>query len=269
MSKLWKLRIALTLFLFYCDPFPRHQRRLIAKLSLMLGPTASADAIFVQAYGRINMLDSEMVEYLGPAMAETDLCRSMELLERIRIRGQKIGPCLSNEDLARESRQLMEGNDRLLIAQWEVVYALFLADKVWFSANLDKIVCLWPKVGELKQNWLVRLLSRYMPMLRNDGKSYRTIEVKRDSIIEMQAHGRSKPIEVSHQNMAVRAVVIIWQFGIYPTLHDCFIRDDEKSSQDWTRNDQLWIKKEIPGRVFHILAGWVSFWPPSKGGKNN
>ncbi|MFA7253626.1 MAG: hypothetical protein WC107_03650 [Patescibacteria group bacterium] len=262
MNTIMKFRLCFFLFICYLGPSPVNQRSYMEKLQKLMGPIDDCDCIFVQAFGRGDIADEYLVEWLRPIIAD-DLMLTLARIREAKIDGFGFNPGMSNFDLAEVSKELMEGNERLLIAQWEVVYAHYLVRPEWVEANRRRIVALWPgKKSIAKRNWFVRLSSKWLPELDPEKRYYTTVDVKIDSVKVMRSRGKSRPIELSHQNMAVRSLAIIFNLGVFAWLYYAWIANDPKSVQRWTRSDELWAKKEVFGRVFHILAGWVSFWPP-------
>jgi hypothetical protein len=135
--------------------------------------------------------------------------------------------------------------EKVLFLQWEVAYAIFMMRPDWYKKHEDRVVVIWPpKTGY-----------------------FSTYEVKKASVEEMKKRGLKYPVELAHPAMVVRALLILWSLGVNAVVYP--VRSinvwDKDSVQPWTRNRVLWLIREIPGRVHHILYGYVKFIPPKMG----
>jgi hypothetical protein len=195
-----------------------------------LGDPYDADVIAVQAFGRNNYLDHEL-----PAVrALFDLCRNdPETVKELRDRG--FDPGEPNRQLAKAAMELADEYNLPIITQWEVAAAF---DPDWYKARHDSVICLWPSA--------------------NPKEYFTTREVKKQTAAIMKRHGWSKPLELSHQRMIVRAVLILFKLGVEPIVSQksvtCF---DRHSSQKWTTSLFWWLYRESQARIHHLLHQWV------------
>jgi len=144
---------------------------------------------------------------------------------------RKKSPCLSNERLADEIRELHKIYPRPLILQWEVADCV-PGLKDWIVLRIEKH----------------RILDKYL-----DSK-----EVKTQAAIKMREKGWQTAILISHPSHNWRCKRILERLRIQvliPSLED--IPYDKKSIQWWTRSLPLWTLREIPSRLFYFLKGWI------------
>jgi hypothetical protein len=230
-----------------------------------IGSTADADCIFVQALGRNSFPD----EGLGKGLAQLRRKAGPHDLKAFNhMKAFGFDPGESNRALARMAMK-RSGQLRIpIIAQWEVVYAIWEMNSGWYVHHLNKIDCLWPP----------------------EGGYFSTRDVKIMSKERMLARGCRRPLEMAHPAMIARAVTILWKLGISPIVEPVSVLDfwksnlwvwDKKSVQPWTRGlfhlpdldlpvgeyikglREVWIVREWLGRIHHIVHRWVGIIPPA------
>jgi hypothetical protein len=204
-----------------------------------LGKLLDADCIFVQAFGRNKYTDEELNKVLGKfrKMAKYNDLETFKLL-----RQDGFDPGKSNLSLGLYAMRLYNLlNGAPIIAQWEVAYAIFQTDSVWFMRHTRFIDCIWPP----------------------EEGYFATAHVKQESKEKMVARGRVRPVEVAHPAMITRAVPIIWGTGVSPIVEEIRLGEaknhllwvwDENSVQPWTTSWSAWQKREFVGRMAHIFT---------------
>lgn len=221
-----------------------------------IGNVEQADCIFVQAFGRGSWIDAVLGQILANVLiaAKGDDSSALNIL---RMRGFKPGE--SNFALARHAMRLHERYKIPIIAQWEVVCAIFILDPAWYWERQKEIDAIWPPTEGYFSTYHVKMASRE----------------------KMLARGKCRPLEVSHPAMISRAVPTIWKLGVAPIAegvslfnfrsHELWVWDPN-SVQPWTRGFRNWIPREAIGRglhlVMHVTAGYpYRFAPNSIRGK--
>ena len=232
-----------------------------------------ADCIFAQAFGRNHFTDNELGRVLWRLRSQTRLDEYQTLLL---LNQQGFDPGARNRALARFIRLVHSKRGVPIIAQWEVVCALFQHDPAWYLEHRAQIDCVWPPVEGYFATYHVKLLSQE----------------------RMAARGCRSPLEVAHPAMVSRAVLTIWKTGVRPVVlpvsplkfwqHELWVWD-KNSVQPWTRSFLHWWKREAIGRVgllvAHVLpfipfrelapkrlrqlipGNWIRFTPPRRGVK--
>ncbi|OGE80468.1 MAG: hypothetical protein A2660_01225 [Candidatus Doudnabacteria bacterium RIFCSPHIGHO2_01_FULL_45_18] len=203
-----------------------------------IGELEEADCIFVQAFGRNNYTDAELGRVLWDLRTEVRLSD----LDAFNLLAQRaFEPGASNRALAKYAMQRAYKYNIPIIAQWEVVFAIYQMDPNWYVSNRDLIDCLWPPKEGYFATWHVKVLSK---------------ERMRSRIL-------CRPLEIAHPAMTVRAVPIIWSLGLNPVVEPISAREstrhelwvwDQSSIQPWTRNFQAWKVRELMGRVAHVVT---------------
>lgn len=254
LSRLWT---GFKLFLCYLVP--------LLPCSPKIGELEQGDCVFVQAFGRNTLSDEDLGERIWQAKNNSD-----SLGETFTFLGYQEGgfdPGDSNRALAKKAMDLAEKYEIPIIAQWEVVYAIWEMERKWFFENQSEISCLFPPEQGYYATWDVKLESKAM----------------------MEERGKSNPIEVCHPAMKPRAIAIIWKTGLHLVAEGVSIFDfwkdelwvwDSESIQPWTRRfigledlktllrerfeaiEKIWLIREFGGRlVHHPIKGWVTFIP--------
>lgn len=252
-----KIRTGFKAFLCYWLPF--------LPCSPAIGRVEQGDCVFVQAFGRNTIPDEELGETVWKAIRKGNSLS--ETFTFLNYNGKKVEPGQANEALAERAMRLAEQYDIPIIAQWEVIYAIWQLHRRWFLENKKRIDCIWPP----QQGY------------------FATYDVKLQSREKMRERGKSNPIEVCHPAMKARAVPIIWGMGIDVIAEGVapwnFWRNetwkwDAESVQPWTRGflrpgvskknllrnplqaiKGVWLPREFAGRIHHLFKGWVSFVP--------
>jgi len=202
-----------------------------------IGNLVDAVCILVQAFGRNMFSDSELVPVLKEALS-----RYKDELEVLRYL-QRLGfdPGLPNLRLAALAMRLCDQLKIPIIAQWEVVYAIFQLDAQWYLDHTSLIDTVWAD-------------SRYF-------STYHVKAASKKFMVKRGLHGR--PLELAHPAMLARVIPILWKLGLDPIVigidpatihsHELWVWD-EHSVQPWTRTFELWNKREKPGRVALMLT---------------
>ena len=236
LRRIW---LGLKLFICYLLPF--------LPCCPKIGELIEADDILVQAFGR-NLFDDES---LGKVISR--------LLQRAKSLGEAFAlltyegfdPGKPNMALAKKAIRLAKQFRIPIIAQWEVVFAIWQLDRRWFFDNQSQIDCIWPPELGYFATW----------------------HEKMDSKEAMRVKGVYHPIELAHPVMLPRAVAILWKLQVPVVVepvrpwsffrHELFVFD-KKTVQWWT--GAFWrfsCLYEVLGRPHHIfIKRWVSFIPP-------
>lgn len=210
-----------------------------------IGHGWECDCVFTQAMGRNGIPDKNLGKEIALARlrSEYDDRKTFDRLRRDGFAGGR-----SNTQLGRYIYREFPMSSKVLILQWEVAYEMYIAEPHWYEWALteDRIVVLWPPQTGY----------------------FSTFEVKKASVAEMRKRGLKRPLEVAHPAMIVRAVLILWRLGVTPVVMSegrSLNAWDEGSVQPWTRSRFMWLLREVPGRVHHILYRYVKFTPPKMG----
>lgn len=241
-SKIW---LGLKVLLSYLMPF--------FPCAPKIGELRDADCIFVQAFGRNSMPDDKLGQKIWEVLRKANSLS--EVFTFLSYSGFEPGK--ANEALAKKIVRLAKKYSIPIIAQWEVVYCIWLTQRLWFADNEKDIDCLWPpEMGY-----------------------YATFDVKLASRQKMRERNKKRPIEVCHPAMTARAIPILWKIGVNVVVEPIqpwsFFKEelwvwDDKSIQPWTRGfirlkwiNDWWLIREMFGRfIHHPIKGWVSFIPP-------
>lgn len=214
-----------------------------------VGDITESDCRFVQAFGRNDFTDSELGKRLWELRekAELDDTKTFTLLAY-----RDFEPGKWNRTAAKRVMRKMRVDKKPCEAQWEVAYAMYLADPQWYLDHQLLIDCIWPP----KEGY------------------FATYHVKLFSKEAMQRRGCSRPEEIAHPAMVARAIPIIWKIGLDPVTegipwwrvskHELWIWDED-SVQWWTATFFRWLIREIPGRAHHIYHGLVALCPRRTG----
>lgn len=210
-----------------------------------IGNPEEADCLFVQAFGRNEFDDRSLGKVLWDVRSQAGM-DDVEAFNMLVYRS--FNPGKPNRALARVAMRLSDWLSIPVIAQWEVVFAIFQMAPEWYFANRGRIDSIWPG----KEGY------------------FATHHVKVFSREKMLGRGLSRPLEVAHPSMVARAVPVIWKLGMNPIVqgmslwkfwtHELWIWDKE-SVQLWTRSFALWLLREIPGRAHHVAFGYVALRP--------
>jgi hypothetical protein len=200
------------------------------------GDLNTADCLFIQAYGRTTYSDAEVFTRLQELrlQAGDDDFFMFNLLRQL-----KFNPGLSNRQLAAQARQLSRKYNLVIIAQWEVAFALYDSHPKWFMENRQRLIAIWP-----------------------GREYYDTWRVKSDSVRAMKALGLKRPIELSHQTMRLRATMIIWRHGVNAFPYHCHIGYDKQSVQIHTRYPVISSFWDWLTRGYNLIKGQIRFHPP-------
>jgi hypothetical protein len=207
-----------------------------------IGHYYECDCAITQSYGRKGILDKDLGKEIELARlhSEYDDRKTFDRLRRDGFSGGR-----SNAQLGQYIFKTFQMSSRTVILQWEVAYEIYIAEPHWyeFALSENRLAVLWPPK------------SGY----------FSTYQVKKASVDEMKKRGLRRPLEVAHSSMVVRAVLILWRLGINPVVlpeGDSLNAWDADSVQPWTRNRFLWLLRETPGRVHHLLFRFVKLTPP-------
>lgn len=226
---LWKwLKVMLHYFLPFIQGCPQ------------MGNSWDADCLFVQAFGRNSITDKELGEFIARTLSHSAPGDNKSAFDRLSRGGFRAGA--PNRAIAQHIIYYYGMSEKVLFLQWEVAYSIFVLDPGWYKKCEDRIVVLWPPK------------SGY----------FSTYDVKKASVEEMKKRGLKLPVELAHPSMVVRAVLILWRLGVNPVVYPVRSLDvwDSSSIQPWTRNRAMWLVREIPGRIHHLLFGFVKLTPP-------
>ncbi len=196
-----------------------------------IGRLSEAVCIFVQAFGR-NMLDDSILNRVIWGLREHFGFDDQRVFREMRQRDYDPGD--SNLTLARHSLRLAQLYSIPIIAQWEIIYAIYLIAPDWYRENRSLLDAIWPP---------------------REGY-FATYHVKELSQQRMQARQlRGRPLEVAHPSMTTRAIPILWQLGLNPVVEGIswrlcgqhrLWRWDRRSVQPWTRDFGQWIAWRPP-----------------------
>ncbi|MFH0853250.1 MAG: hypothetical protein V1853_02485 [bacterium] len=238
MPKIAKILGSAAIQILYCLPIPGLTLKLAAVIRRQYPITDDNDCIFIQAFGRNTWSDAELNKKIRilRQRAGYDNVRMMEELSIL-----SFDPGDSNRSLASVALGLCQKHKIPIIAQWEIGYALYKENPQAYQRlfTTGHIHVLWPR-----------------------GKYYPTWEVKKDAIVIAHSIGSSRPIELAHPDMIVRATAIIWKLGLAPSLCLAAIPYDSRSVQKWTRSWQNWWLRNALSHPHHACKGWVSLIPP-------
>lgn len=213
-----------------------------------IGDERKADCIFAQAFGRNGIDDKNLGFVLWSLRAKTHK-KDQETFAILKKQGFK--PGAANRAIAWHCiTQFVNHLGLPLIAQWEIVYTIWEIDPDWYKQNQTLIDCLWPPVKGYFSTFYVGLAA--MPY--------------------MSRRGCSRPLNVAHPAMAVRAAMILWRLGIKPVAqripmwkfwkHPLWVWD-KNSVQIWTKIFiPHWLIRETPGRAYVALQRNITFIPP-------
>jgi hypothetical protein len=196
------------------------------------GDESTADALFVQAFGRNSISDANLHE-----VGRTYLFYGSDhaALEALRMDG--VDPGDPNRELALIAMNIMDRNPKLIGAvQWEVALAFPLA---WYLKERDRIFCIWPPAD---------------PKAR-----FSTRDVKLSSAEILRTHNGKRVIELAHARQIGRAALVVRKImGEMPVIpHRLVWSFDARSVQPWTRNLSAYLWYESRARVHHLLYRWV------------
>jgi hypothetical protein len=197
---------------------------------------ADNDSILVQAFGRNGYSDSQLADVRADRERKQSDMHMMDYLQQ-----QDFDPGAANYALAGEVNVLMHDKSNIEpIMQWEVAFALWQSDSNRYEQLAPRLHTVWPRPG---------------------ATSYRTYEVKHDSIDIMDKINVYNPVELAHPAMIVRALAILARQGVIadPMLTD--IPYDKGSSQLWTRGAGVFGAYEFATRVHHSMNGLVDLNP--------
>lgn len=190
------------------------------------------DSLLVQAFGRNDVLDREL-----PAIRDARASLGDDIVMMEYLRDEQFDTGDSNRALAKAVAEKVYGGDVVEpVIQWEVAYALWQSD---------------PEKFEQYKN--------YMHVVYPRSSFYPTYEVKADSIKVMDTLGMNNPLELAHQDMAVRAMAILAKQGVRAELLEADIPFDPRSTQLQVRGPGSWMMRETLTRVEHVLRSRVTF----------
>lgn len=239
-------RQALLVWVLFLIPLPGLTRLFRSFLTIAPADIRARDCLLIQAFGRRHYADAGLRADLERIALprQTDPAAALAALAEAGF-----DPGSSNRALAQltVSRYLTHNSALVVIAQWEVVFALWQASPARFERLLQQrqLVCLWP-----------------------EDDYYATWHVKSASVTVMRQLGLNRPIELTHHGMTARAIMILWRLGVAPVWELPDIPYDAQSIQWWTRGPWLWVFRETPGRVVHVWfprrpeRRWVAWLPP-------
>lgn len=192
-------------------------------------PIITPDALFVQAFGRDSLRDREL-PLLRQLSDETESDRDVFM----KLAEDQFEPGPSNDALAENTRRLVTSDHVEAALQWEVAYALWRSDPEWYTEYEAALHVLWP---------------------RPDLRSYRTYQVKEDSVKISDQRQLIGLYELAHPAMYARAVPIIRKLGHHVTAVQPMpaIPFDPHSTQAQVRDPAQWILRELPTRIHHLL----------------
>jgi hypothetical protein len=211
------------------------------------------DCIFVQAFGRGTWNDKEM---FGKLM-KIRRAAGMSVYQTFMILRDEVHfqPGLSNIAIANFVMALSRLFPKAaLMVQWEVAYAMFELDPDWYLEKMSLIDCLFPAREDYFATYHVKLMSKAC----------------------MRARGCVLPLEVAHPAMISRALMTVWKTGVFavviPTdfggydLNTLWVWDPN-SQQPWTRSFGAWWKRDLIGRMAHVVTHFMPFVYLLLGGK--
>lgn len=149
----------------------------------------------------------------------------------------------------------IDGLDRPILAQWEIIYSIWRSDPVFYGLNRDNLVALWPPESGPNQ----------------------TPHVLRAASEIMKSRGFRNPILLAAPVMLPRAVAMAWKVGLSPIVPEIKMSIQEtmvpNSAQPWTSAflaldpRKCWIPRETYGRWVYttiLHPELVSFTPPTE-----
>lgn len=203
-----------------------------------MGQVEDGDCIFVQSFGRNRYGDVDLGRLIWNIRG---VHRTSDIEALSLLMNYGFDPGKSNYALAQAAMNLCNKYRIPIIAQWEVVFAIYHIDFHWYTRNQHFIDTIWPP----QQGY------------------FATAHVKQISIEWMRNRGLGKPIEIAHPAMIARAIPIIWALGVIPIVQEVRMGKaeqsdlwmwDENSIQPWTRSWNNWRMREFQGRIAHVVS---------------
>lgn len=151
-------------------------------------------------------------------------------------------PGLANKALADKIAEQLDNEETIVeqIMQWEVAYALWSRYPDHYKKHELGLHVLWPDEG---------------------AKSFRTFEVKRDSVKKMRELGLYNPWELAHPDMMPRALGILAKLGVEADAlliidrpYDKDMLYDKHSVQPMTRGKSRFMLWELLARLEHLMS---------------
>lgn len=199
------------------------------------GSLFDADCVIALSFARNSVPDNELprIRQLAHALKGNDAATIGHI-----SRDFHFDPGLPNNYIAVNGKFCIDYAIPL-IAQWEIVVALFQrrgADWIHNLSASNRLFALWPP----------------------DRPAYRTIEVLEDAFRVTQEHGWQRPLLLAHDYHMPRVAMLAQHFwpefiiGFSTTTREF----DPKSAQPQCASARQWYTYEVKARAHHFLHGW-------------
>jgi len=200
-----------------------------------VGDSNRADLVIIPAFGRNSVSDKD-VYTIGSLGEHFSNGKALNLLANGGHHVRKINIGTPNSDLAKECKEIMDTYGIPAIVQWEIALALYKNYIEWYIRNEDKIYIIWPPI--------------------HFQIGFSTFDFVQKASEVMQKKSFSTPIALAHKAMIIRVFLIMRKLlGKDPIVPEQKTGSWDKSSVQWqTRSKWLWIAREFPTRVHHILT---------------
>ena len=159
---------------------------------------------------------------------------------------------LSNKELAKITQELHEKFNLPVVLQWEVV-SLVKIEPIKVLKIVNK------SLGNQFNDFFSKIITRlFTKGLVKRPEDYLDTYGFFEQAAQVCLPKKSKVIIVCHKAHSWKCKAVAEKVGFKPLFpSEMTTAYDPESLQYYTRNSFLWWMREIPGRIYYILRGWI------------